>query len=186
MASAEVIVHRYAQALHALAGEAGLREQVEVQLVALHEVLSANPDVPRQLANPRVGRSAKEAVLTALLGPAVCDVLRSTVLLMNAKGRSGLLTLLRGAYEGIAMAAEGRVVARVVSAAPLDAATRSALASQLAAATGQRVTLDESVDASLLGGLAVTIGSRRIDGSLKRRLDLLQQRMLAAPLGAGG
>jgi F-type H+-transporting ATPase subunit delta len=185
MASAELIVHRYAQALYALSGEAGLHEQVEAQLNDLDAMLSDNDDLRRQLANPRVGRTSKRQVVVTLMGDAVCDVLRRTVLLMIDKGRAGELPLLRGSYESIAMAAEGRAIASVQSAVPLDDATRSQLIAQLTAATGKSITLEESVDDSLLGGLRVIIGSRMIDGSLKRRLEMLQQKMLSAPLAAG-
>lgn len=184
MASAELVVHRYAHALHSLAGDVGLREQVEAQLADLHTLLVDNEDLRRQLANPRVGRGAKRAVLTALLGDAVCDALRCTVLLMTDNGRAGLLPLLQPAYERIAMASEGRAVAMVTSAAPLDEATRTELAAKLTAVTGQQITLQESVDESLLGGLRVIIGSRMIDGSLKRRLEMLQHKLLTAPLTA--
>ena len=37
--------------------------------------------------------------------------------------------------------------------------------------------IDASVDPDLLGGLVVTIGSRRIDGSLRTRLNSLAQAM---------
>lgn len=185
MASAELIVHRYASGLYALSGDAGLHEQVEVQLAELNDMLADNDELRSQLANPRVGRGAKQAVLLALMGDTVCDVLRCTVLLMTDKGRAGLLPLLRDAYEGIAMEAEGRAIATVQSAAALDDPTRAQLVSHLSSLTGKQITLEESVEPSLLGGLRVIIGSRMIDGSLKRRLEMLQQRMLSAPLAAG-
>lgn len=185
MASAELIVHRYALALHDLAGKAGLGGEVGPQLADLGAMLDESPLLRRQLANPRVGRQAKKAVLEKLLGAGVPDVLRRTVLLMTDKGRAGELHLLPGEYEKIAMAAEGRAVADVQSAVPIDDATRAQLIAQLAAVTGKQISLAESVDESLLGGLRVVIGSRMIDGSLRRRLEMLQQKMLSAPLAAG-
>ena len=151
----------------------------------LDGMLAENEDLRMQLSTPRVGRGAKRAVLTDLMGSAVCDALRRTVLLMTDKGRAGLLPLLAGSYEAIAMEAEGRALAKVASAAPLDDPTRIELTTRLSAATGKQITLEETVDESLLGGLRVTIGSRMIDGSLKRRLEMLQQRMLSVPLTAG-
>ena len=182
MASAELIVQRYAQALHALATGSGLHEQVEAQLTDLDTMLADNVDLRRQLDDPRLGRQAKKAVLRQLLGDACCDVLRNTVLLMTDKGRAGLLPVLRGAYDRIAMAAAGRAVAHVQTAAPLDDATRSRLLEQLAAATGKSISIRETVDESLIGGLRVIIGSRMIDGSLKRRLESIQDKLLAVPL----
>ena len=47
-----------------------------------------------------------------------------------------------------------------------------------------QVTLEETVDDSLLGGLRIVLGSRMIDGSLSRRFDALRHRLMAVPLGS--
>ncbi len=41
----------------------------------------------------------------------------------------------------------------------------------------EKVLIDAGVDPEILGGLVVTIGSRRIDGSLRTRLNSLAQAM---------
>jgi F-type H+-transporting ATPase subunit delta len=180
MASTRLIVNRYAQALHALASEAGLLEQVEAQLVDLAANLASSDDLRRQLANPRLGRETKKAVLNQVLGDNADDTLRRTVMLMTDKGRAGLLPDLQPAFDEIARAASGRVVAAVSSAIPLDDALRERLSAQLGSLTGKQITLEETVDESLLGGISVRIGSRMIDGSLKRRLEVLELKMLGA------
>jgi F-type H+-transporting ATPase subunit delta len=99
---------------------------------------------------------------------------------MADKGRAGLLAELKPAFDEIAMAASGRAVASVTSATPLDDAVRTRLTAQLGDLTGKHITLEETVDESLLGGISVRIGSRMIDGSLKRRLEMLEHTMLGA------
>lgn len=180
MASSRLIVNRYAQALHGLASEAGLLEQVEAQLEDLAANLATSAELRRQLANPRLGRETKKAVLSQILGDGADDRLRRTVMLMADKGRAGLLGELQPALAEIAMAASGQAVATVASAVALDDSTRERLTAQLRQLTGKDITLEETVDESLLGGVSVRIGSRMIDGSLKRRLEMLEQKMLGA------
>ena len=67
--------------------------------------------------------------------------------------------------------------AEIVSAHPLDAAQVDALKQQLHARTGRKVTVDLSVDPTLLGGLVVKIGSQMIDSSIKTRLNSLAHAM---------
>ena len=51
--------------------------------------------------------------------------------------------------------------------------------SRLTAREGRTVKLSTTVDPELLGGLVVTIGSKRIDGSIRTRLNSLAQAMKA-------
>lgn len=180
MASTRLIVHRYARALHDLASKAGLLEQVEAQLGDLSANLAGSDELRHELANPRLGRDTKKAILSQLLGDGADDTLRRTVMLMADKGRAGLLLELQPAFDEIAMSASGRAVASVTSATPLDDAVRTRLTAQLGGLTGKHITLEETVDESLLGGISVRIGSRMIDGSLKRRLEMFEHTMLGA------
>ena len=50
---------------------------------------------------------------------------------------------------------------------------------KLTAREGRTVKLTTKVDPDLLGGLVVTIGSKRIDGSIRTRLNSLSQAMKA-------
>ncbi len=182
MASTRLVLNRYATALFQLAHEHGTTEQVEAELVDLDAVLSENADLRHNLANPRIGRDAKKKILMQVMGGGVSDLLRRTVMLLVDKGRAGLLHEFAEVFEAVAMEASGRAVAQVASASPLDDGARNRLREQLKRITGKDVSLTESVDESLLGGLRVIVGSRMIDGSLRRRLELIQARLLQAPV----
>jgi len=183
MASARLVLQRYAVALYQLAHEHGTTEQVEAELMDLDAMLAADVGLREHLANPRLGRDVKHRILLQLMGARVSDLLRRTVLLLVDKGRAGLLPEFAEAFNEVAMKASGREVAQVTSAVPLDEAGRRALRERLERLTGKRITLSEAVDGSLLGGLRVVLGSRMIDGSLRRRLQDIEQKMLRAPLG---
>lgn len=185
MASARLIVQRYAQALHSLASEGGALEAVDSQLSALHELLAETPELAEQLANPRLTREVKTRVLTQLLPAGEgSDLVRKVALLLTRNGRAALLSVLKEVYDEIAMAAAGRQVARVKSSHALDDATRQRIQASLAALTGNSITLEEAVDASLLGGVTVQIGSKLIDGSLRGRLEKIQDKLLRAPIAS--
>ena len=52
-----------------------------------------------------------------------------------------------------------------------------ALRQKLEAREGRNVKVKTSVDPDLLGGLVVTIGSKRVDSSIRTRLNSLAQAM---------
>jgi F-type H+-transporting ATPase subunit delta len=74
-------------------------------------------------------------------------------------------------------ARRGEVTADVVAAQELTPAQRDSLDEQLRKAVGQKVTVELSVDPSLLGGLVVRLGSRMVDASLKSKLHRLEMAM---------
>jgi F-type H+-transporting ATPase subunit delta len=69
------------------------------------------------------------------------------------------------------------VPAEVVTAMPLDATARDAIASALGRATGAQVTLTERVDPEIVGGLVARVGSLVFDGSLTRQVERLRERL---------
>ena len=81
------------------------------------------------------------------------------------------------AVEAVAAPLGGETTAEVVSAHPLDAGQVDALKQSLRQRVGREVSVDLSVDPDLLGGLVVTIGSQRIDSSIRTRLNTLAHAM---------
>ncbi len=184
MAAGELVLQRYARALYGLASSAGVTEKIGADLDALAHNIAGHDDLPTQLSSPRLSRERKRRLLLSLLGERCHALARNTVLLLVDKGRAGQVADLAAAYAATAMAASGRVIAKVETAQPLDEAQRARLEQRLSLAVGKTVTVQEQVVAELLGGLRITVGSRRFDGSVSGRLARLRDRLLEAPLGA--
>ena len=81
------------------------------------------------------------------------------------------------AFQTIAAAQRGEVTAEVTSAHALSDDQLATLKDKLTAREGRTVKIKPSVDPELLGGLVGTIGSQRIDGSIRTRLNTLAQAM---------
>jgi F-type H+-transporting ATPase subunit delta len=69
------------------------------------------------------------------------------------------------------------VDARVQTAFALSDEQTKALQKSLSDAMGSHVTLNVEVNRDLLGGLIVTVGSRMIDDSVRRKLERLKRAM---------
>jgi len=69
-----------------------------------------------------------------------------------------------------------RHAAAVASAAPLDPDVRATLAARLARRYGRAITTTFVVDATLIGGMRVKVGSDVYDGSVRGELDALEAR----------
>jgi F-type H+-transporting ATPase subunit delta len=82
-------------------------------------------------------------------------------------------------YRGLIDAAEDRVHANVTVARQPSEPERDALARQLSRLFGKRVVPHISLNPAILGGVIVKVGDTVMDGSVRKRLSVLRQRMVA-------
>lgn len=169
---------RYATALFELAREAKAVELIETSLGKLRDALDASPDFKALTTSPQIGRAAAGKAVAAVATAMALDSTTVKFLGVLAENRrlAELPAIIR-VYRTLATRHRGETTAEVVSAHPLDAEQVDALKAQLRTRLGRDVSVDLSVDPSLLGGLVVKIGSQMIDSSIKTRLNSLAHAM---------
>lgn len=169
---------RYASALFDLASEAGTVTAVESDLDRLGEALAESGELRALIRNPEVSREQIGRVLTGMGGYLGLAGLTQNFLGVLAQNRriADLPAMIR-AFHAIAAAQRGEVTAEVASAHALTDEQMATLEQKLRAREGRTVKLKTRVDPDLLGGLVVTVGSKRIDGSIRTRLNSLAQAM---------
>ena len=169
---------RYASALFELASENGSVSAVESDLEKLEAAIAESGDLRAVTTNPQLSRSAQGAAIGAVARHLGLSNLTANFLgVLAANRRLGALGDMIVAFQTIAAAQRGEVTADVTSAHALSDDQLTALKDKLTAREGRTVKLKSSVDPDLLGGLVVTIGSQRIDGSIRTRLNSLAQAM---------
>ena len=171
---------RYASALFDLASEAGTVSAVESDLEKLGAAQDQSSELSALLTNPEVSRKAKGAAMADVARTLGLSQLTTNFLGVLAENRrlAKLPGIIR-AFSSIASAQRGEVQAEVVSAHALTDAQLAELKAKLTAREGRTVKLSSRVDPDLLGGLVVTIGSKRIDASIRNRLNSLEHAMKA-------
>jgi F-type H+-transporting ATPase subunit delta len=172
---------RYASALFDLASESGTVTAVEQDLSRLEESLAESAELRALIRNPEISRAATGRVLAGMadhLG--LSPLTRNFLGVLAENRRSGDLPGIIRAFNAIAAAQRGEVGAEVVSAHALTDEQIATLEHKLRAREGRTVKLKTRVDPELLGGIVVTIGSQRIDGSIRTRLNTLAHTMKSA------
>ena len=169
---------RYASALFDLASEAGTVTAVESDLDKLDSALTESAELKALISNPEVSRSQLGNVMAGIADHLGLSKLTKDFLGVLAENRrvSQLPAIIR-AFNTIAAAQRGEVTAEVASAHALTDKQLADLEQKLRAREGRTVKLKSRVDPDLLGGLVVTIGSKRIDSSIRTRLNSLAQAM---------
>ena len=171
---------RYASALFDLASENGTVTPVESDLDTLGAALAESDDLAALTTNPELARDVQGKAMAAVAKKLKLSALTTKFLgVLAANRRLGKLPGIITAFKAIAAAQRGEVTATVTSAHPLSAEQLATLKTKLTAREGRTVMLTAGVDPELLGGLIVTIGSQRIDASIRTRLNSLSQAMKA-------
>ena len=169
---------RYASALFDLASEHGTVTAVEGDLDRIEAATRESADFGALIRNPQISRTAAGSAVNAIapiLG--ISDLTKNFLGVLAANRRLFALPEIIRAFHAIAAAQRGEATAEVTSAHPLDEGQIEALRQKLEAREGRNVKVRTSVDPELLGGLVVTIGSKRIDSSIRTRLNSLAQAM---------
>ncbi len=169
---------RYATALFELADEAKALDGVAGDLTGLKRLLAESDDLRRLVRSPVLGRVDQGRAIDAVLEKAgASDLTRRFIGVVAANRRLFALSVMIDAYLAELASRRGEVNADVTAAVRLSDAQTAALVDQLKQAVGTKVSVNVSVDPSLLGGLVVKVGSRMIDSSLRTKLNNLQLAM---------
>lgn len=177
MARRETAARRYGEA----AFETGRAEKSldawERDLAAIREAARI-PELRRLLDHPAVPYGEKAAVMRRVL-PDLSEGPMNLVLLMVRRGRPGAIEAMVERFSELLRRDRGIVLAEVRTALALDEEQRTEIAERMRALTGGRVEINEVVDESLIGGIAVRIGDQLYDASVRNRLERLRARVTA-------
>jgi F-type H+-transporting ATPase subunit delta len=141
--------------------------------LAIAAMVVADPRVAQLTKSPRVTADELVGLITEIQGPKPDPGIRNFVHLLAENHRLLLLPEIAAHYEALRAEAEGTVDVEVVSAIALSADQAAKLERALGTRLKRKVRMQNSVDATLLGGAVVRAGDLVIDGSLKGRLERL-------------
>ena len=172
------IAERYATAVYDLAREANQIDAIEGDLDALEAALNDSEDFRRLTTSPLYTREQQEqAIKVPADKMGMTKTMANTLTLMAQKRRLFVLPALVTALRETIAEAKGEITAEVTTAKALTKTQSEKLAKSLTASTGKKVSLNATVDESLIGGLVVKVGSKMIDTSIRSKLDSLQNVM---------
>ncbi|RFC68536.1 MULTISPECIES: F0F1 ATP synthase subunit delta [Mesorhizobium] len=169
------VAERYARSLFELASDSKAVAKVESDLSSFEKMLASSPDLDRLIKSPVFSADDQFKAIGAVADKAKISGLTGNFLRVVARNRRlfavpGMIA----AFRRIAAEARGEVSADVISAHALSAAQQTELKSALKGIAGKDVSINVTVDPSLLGGLIVKMGSRQIDTSLQTKLNSLK------------
>jgi len=173
------IARNYADALLSLARKANDLPGWGQMIADVADAVERDERLRHFLESPRVGAAQKNAILRKAFADRMPRLFVRFLEALVSHGRQLLIPEIASEYRNLVDEAEGRVHARVTVARQPSADDERLVATQLSRTFGKQVVPHFSVNPAILGGLVVRVGDTVIDGSVRRRLALLRQRLVA-------
>ena len=173
------LFRRYARALIEVARRDKLLPRVKEDLRSFRELLKSHPELGDFFSDPKVTPLRKQELLEELLSVVDYEEITKNFLrLIASRRRLSYLKEIVEAFEREVNRLEGVVVAEVISPLPLSAGQVRKIARRVSVFLGKKVEIKSSVDSSIIGGIIIKIGDTVYDGSLKKQLQLLKDRLV--------
>ena len=178
----ETVARNYAETLFELALRNNALQGYGDAVEMVAKLIEEDSKFRLFIETPRIDDADKKNVIKKAFEASLPKHVVNFVLITIDKRRQRLLRSISQQYQLLFDAHIGREHVQVKVARPADDATREVIAEKLSVALGKEVIPNFRVDAGILGGLVVRTGDTIYDGSIRRRLEGLRRRLLAADL----
>jgi F-type H+-transporting ATPase subunit delta len=171
------VARRYAQALLDLAGASGELDQVLADLQVVRRAVAGVRALDLFLKNPVIRKEKKKEIIAQLFREKIHSTTFSFLLFLLEKGREEMIPDVVDQYTALLDEQNGVVGLDLRSAVRLSADDEEKMRQSFERLTGKSVRLEVRQDPSLIGGVVVRVGDTVYDGSLRRQLEVLRQRL---------
>lgn len=170
--SSSYIANRYAKAFLSLTERDASLADKALSFLAVCDELFAVSETKKVLKSPVMPADLKKAILAygAEKASAPAEFVNFANQVVDA-GRTAYLPQISKAYKDMLAAKRGFAEATAVSAETMSEAAKAELSAALEKVFQKKITLQNEIDKSVLGGFVVHVGNYTIDLSLRNRLN---------------
>ncbi len=165
---------RYAKATLDYAVEKKAAEAVEKDMRSIAATISENKELQGLLESPIVKSEIKKNVLLEVFKDAD-EITKGLVQTMLDNKRIAMLQEVAYKYIIQYEKMKGEEVAYVTTAVPLTAELEKKILAQVTKVTGNKVSIKNEVDESILGGFVLRLGDTQYDASIANKLNGLKR-----------
>ncbi|MBZ4035816.1 ATP synthase F1 subunit delta [Flavobacterium sp. 17A] len=175
MASTRAAI-RYAKAILDLANSKGVAEAVNNDMKSIANAIETNSELSTFIENPTTKVEVKESALLEVFAD-VNGVTKGLFHLLFENKRFEILKAIALEYNKLFDENNGVEVARVTTAIPMDAALEAKVLAKVATLSDKKITIENIVDPSIIGGFILRIGDKQYNASVANRLQVLKREL---------
>jgi len=165
---------RYAKATLNLAVEQKATDAIDRDMRSIVQTISDSNELKEMLASPILEGSSKKEVLLTLFKN-FNEITKEVFSLLVSKKRINLLYEVASKYISLNEDLKGENVALVTTAVPLTPSLEKKILSQIGKITKNKITLENQIDESIIGGFILRIGDLQYNASISNKLNSLKR-----------
>lgn len=166
---------RYARAILNLAKDSGLETEVNADMQFISATISESDDLQTMLKSPVIKAADKNKVLQAIFGDKVNAVSLGLFNLLEENKRMVMLQPIPQQYTIIYDYLKSMDTAKVTTAVPLTKDLEEKVLQKVVEITGNKTSIENIVDPSILGGFILRVGDMQYDASISNNLNELRK-----------
>ena len=167
---------RYAKAILDIANDKGVAQAVNNDMNSIASTISSNIELSTFIQNPTTKVEVKESALLEVFA-GVNGVTKSLFHLLFENKRFEILGAIAWEYNQLFDEMNGVEVAKVTTAVPMDAALEAKVLAKVSTLSNKKITIENIVDASIIGGFILRIGDQQYNASIANRLQVLKREL---------
>ncbi|OMQ12312.1 ATP synthase F1 subunit delta [[Flexibacter] sp. ATCC 35103] len=175
MASTRAAI-RYAKAILDLANSKGVAEAVNNDMKSIATAIETNQELSTFIQNPTTKVEIKESALLEVFAD-VNGVTKGLFHLLFENKRFEILEAIALEYKKLFDESNGVEVAKVTTAIPMDDALEAKVLAKVATLSDKKITIENIVDPSIIGGFILRIGDQQYNASVANRLQVLKREL---------
>jgi len=165
---------RYAKAILETALSSGKANQVNDDMKSIIAAVNSSADLRDFLASPIITSEVKMNVLSEVFGSVEEDT-KSLFRLLQENKRFEILEAIATQFNVQFDEMNGVEVAKVTTAFPIPADLEAKILAKATAMSTKKITIQNTVDPSIIGGFILRIGDKQYNASVSNRLQELKR-----------
>jgi F-type H+-transporting ATPase subunit delta len=167
---------RYAKAILEIATSKGLASNVGNDMTLIASTINSNAELNMFIQSPTIKVEQKENALLEVFANTNA-VTKSLFHLLFENKRFEILTSVALEYNKLLDIMDGVQVAKVTTAIAMDATLEAKVLAKIATFSNKKITIENTVDPSIIGGFILRIGDEQYNGSVANRLQVLKREL---------
>jgi len=167
---------RYAKAILEIADSKKVATQVSADMALITSTINTNAELNTFIQSPTINVDQKESALLEVFANANA-VTKSLFHLLMENKRFEILDAVALEYNKLFDIMNGVEVAKVTTAIAMDAALEAKVSAKIATFSDKKITIENTIDPSIIGGFILKIGDKQYNGSVANRLQVLKREL---------
>jgi len=176
------IARQYSKALYEIGEEKDNLFELYDELKELHQTIKSSEELSEALFHQRVLVEEKQKVFKRVFEGKLSDDIYKFMLLLIEKRRIYFLENIVQEFRRHVYKHENIITVKVTTAVEMQEETREKLKAKLKEHVDKKIEMEEYCDPDIIGGMIIKIGDYLIDGSIKSKLESLEEKIKKIPL----